>query len=102
MEFITIQRIIHLLLSRWRVDGDRRSDQRIRHLGVARPVPVGHSQRGGCSYVGIAVLVRIGGSNVLRVVPQYLLQAVSSELRHSEKGPRGIILQTEQYTADAT
>lgn len=77
MEFISIQRVVHLLLSFWRVDGDRRGHQRIRHRGIARPVPVGHSQSGGCSDVGVAVLVRIGGSNVLRVVPHDLLQVVS-------------------------
>lgn len=74
MELIRIQRIIHRLLSRRRIDHNRLIRQTLWHIWIYSPVPVGDSQCSRRINVGLSLIIWVRGGDGLRVLPYPLLE----------------------------
>jgi hypothetical protein len=74
MELIRIQRIIHRLLSRRRIDHNSLILQTLRHIRIHSPVPIGHAQCSRSVNVCLSLIIRVRGGDGLRVLPYPLLE----------------------------
>ena len=74
MELIRIQRIIHRLLSRRRIDHNILIHQTLRHIRIYSPIPVGGSQCSRCVNVCLSLIIWVRGGDGLRVLPYPLLE----------------------------
>ena len=99
MESIVVQGIDHRQSALRSVDSDHRVIDRIRHCGIDGPVPVRDPERRRGYLICTSLCCWVGCCNLLGIVPQQLLDCLSSILQSRCVGR--VILHRAACTVDA-